>query len=145
MPNSADFIAHLLELMHGVAEGRARRTVARAMFGGHGVYVDGTIVAIVIDDILYFKTDDVNRGEFAALGLEPFEYVSRAGTKTVMSYHRAPDEALESPVAMAQWLRSATGAALRSAKSTPRRARLPTSAPSKPGFKGKPVRRTGPR
>jgi DNA transformation protein and related proteins len=87
---------------------------ARAMFGGHGIYADGRIVAIVIDDVLYFKTDAGNRDEFIARELEPFTYSTRTGDRHVMSYHRAPDEALESPAAMAQWLRSALGAALRS-------------------------------
>jgi DNA transformation protein and related proteins len=114
MANSADFIAHVLELMRP-----ATRATARAMFGGHGVYADGIIVAIVVDDTVYFKTDDDNRGEFAALGMEPFEYATRDGARQVMSYHRAPDEALESPAAMAHWLRSAMGAALRRANARP--------------------------
>ena len=33
----------------------------RAMFGGHGVYHRGVIIAIVIDDGLYLKTDEVTR------------------------------------------------------------------------------------
>ena len=120
MPNTPDFIAHVLEMMRGSAS-----PSARAMFGGHGVYVDGRIVALVVDDVLYLKTDAVNREEFSALGLEPFAYSTRAGDRHVMSYHRAPDEALESPAAMAQWLRSALGAALRSGE----RKRGPVCAP----------------
>ncbi len=85
----------------------------RAMFGGHGLYVDGTIFAIVIDDVLYLKTDDQNRPSFAARGLEPFRYVTKEGEVHVMSYHRAPDEALDAPANMAPWLQSACAAALR--------------------------------
>jgi DNA transformation protein len=109
MPNSADFVAHVLEMMRpgGPAS-------SRAMFGGHGVYVGDRMVAIVVDDVVYLKTDAGNRGEFTALDLEPFAYSTRHGARQVMSYHRAPDEALESPAAMAPWLRSALGAALRS-------------------------------
>ena len=121
MPNSADFIAHVLELMRPAA---AATATARAMFGGHGVYADGIIVAIVIDDTVYFKTDDTNRDEFTALGMEAFAYVTREGARHVMSYHRAPDEALESPAAMARWLRSAMGAALRRAKAKPPRRKI---------------------
>ncbi len=94
---------------------------ARAMFGGHGVYIDGLIVAIVIEDVLYFKTDDENRPQFATLGLEPFRYVTKEGEVHVMSYHRAPADALEGPGDMAPWLQSAHAAALRR-KGTPRRA-----------------------
>lgn len=110
MPNTADFIAHVLELMRPAAPAHAK-----AMFGGHGIYAGGPIVAIVIDDTLYFKTDEANRDEFAALALEPFVYSTKAGVKSVMSYHRAPDDALEGPQAMRKWLRSAQGAALRAA------------------------------
>jgi DNA transformation protein len=99
----------------------ATPATARAMFGGHGVYADGIIVAIVIDDTVYLKTDDANRAEFAVLGLEPFGYVTKEGARHVTSYHRAPDDALESPDAMGAWLRSAMGAALRRANAKPAR------------------------
>jgi DNA transformation protein len=120
MPNSADFIAWVIELARPTAS-----VVARAMFGGHGLYADGRIFAIVIDDMLYLKVDDGNRAEFAALGQEPFVYTTKTGARTAMSYFRAPDEALENPGAMAHWLRSALGASLRAsaAKPKPRSAR----------------------
>ena len=118
MPNSREFIDWLLELAAPFAD-----VSARAMFGGHGLYAGGIIVAIVIDDVLYFKTDAGNRAEFVLLGLEPFVYASKGGERTALSYCRAPDEAIESPQAMQQWLRSATGAALRAAAAKPGRAR----------------------
>jgi DNA transformation protein len=114
--NTADFIAWVIELAQPTA-----RVVARAMFGGHGLYADGIIFAIVVDDTLYLKTDGDNRAEFAAQGLEPFVYAGRNGDRTAMSYHRAPEEALENPDAMAHWLRSAMGASLRAAAARPKR------------------------
>jgi DNA transformation protein len=127
MPNSADFIAWVIELAQPTA-----RVVARAMFGGHGLYADGLMFAIVIDDTLYLKVDDGNRAEFAELGQEPFIYTTRTGARTAMSYFRAPDEALENPGAMAHWLRSALGAALRAAAARPqRRAPSGTKAPGR--------------
>ena len=108
MKNSPDYLAHVLELMRPTAS-----ATTRAMFGGHGVYVDGIIVAIVIDDVLYLKTDDENRASFTELGLEPFRYVTKEGEVHVMSYHRAPDDALEGPHDMEPWLKSAHAAALR--------------------------------
>lgn len=83
------------------------------MFGGHAIYVDGTIVAIVLDDVLYFKTDDDTRPAFAERELEPFSYESRGKVQRT-SYFRAPDDALESPAAMREWLRRALSASLRS-------------------------------
>jgi len=126
MPNSPDFIAHVLELMRPAAPASAR-----PMFGGHGIYAGGPIIGIVIDDILYLKTDEINRAEFTALALEPFVYVSKTGAKNATSYYRAPDEAMESPRAMRSWMRSAQGAALRrDAKGTPRGTGARTAAKS---------------
>jgi DNA transformation protein len=122
MANTPGFVEHILDLARPAGSVRAR-----AMFGGHGVYVDGTIVAIVVDDVMYLKTDEVTRSAFVDLDLEPFRYRARDGTLHETSYFRAPDEALESPPAMREWLRGALAAALRSragkrpAKTTMRR------------------------
>jgi DNA transformation protein len=127
MPNSRAFVDHVLETMRPTAAASAR-----AMFGGHGIYVDGRMCALVADDQLYLKTDATNRPEFAALGLASFVYRMRGGEQAVMSYHRAPDEALENPEAMRDWLRSALGASLRAsagkaaARPAPSRARRAT-------------------
>jgi DNA transformation protein and related proteins len=108
MANTPGFIEHIRELASS-----AGRVTARPMFGGHGVYVDGTIVAIVVDDVLYFKTDERSRAAFVELDLEPFRYASKDGAIHTTSYFRAPDEALEGPAAMREWLRRALAAALR--------------------------------
>ncbi len=118
MANSGDFIAHVLEMMRP-----AGRATARAMFGGHGLYVDGMIVAIVVDDTLYLKTDQETRGAFVARGLLPFRYRSRRGDVEMTGYYQPPDEALDSPDAMREWLRLALAAALRHASRKPARAR----------------------
>lgn len=119
MANTPDFIAHVLELMRP-----SGRVSARAMFGGHGLYVDGLIVAIVVEDVLYLKTDDETRPAFVRRDLGPFSYTTKEGKAHAMSYHRAPDEAVEGPEAMREWLRPAIGAALRNAQKKPRTAAL---------------------
>lgn len=121
MPNSPDFIAHVLGLA------RDAKPAARAMFGGHGLYVDGMIVGLVVDDVLYLKTDDATRARFVAEGLEPFTFAKKkSGVVEVTSYYRPPEEALESPDAMREWLRLAQGAALRaSARRKPKATRGP--------------------
>lgn len=127
MPNTADFIAHVLELMRPTA-----RAFTRSMFGGHGVYVDGKIVAIVINDELYLKTDETTRPAFLDRDLGPFRY-SRQGRDTyAMSYHRAPDEALESPDAMREWLQPALGVALRASVAKGRKATAEGTTKSRP-------------
>ena len=117
MANSAGFLDHLRELMRA----GGRTVTSRAMFGGHGITVDGLFVAIVDDDVVYLRCDDASRAEFASLDLPPFEYETKDGNRQAMSYRRAPDEALESAHAMAPWVRSALGAALRAAATPPSR------------------------
>jgi DNA transformation protein len=109
--NSPGFLDHLRELMR--AGGHAVTT--RAMFGGHGLYVEGLFFGIVDDDVVYLRVDERNRAEFAALDLPPFEFMTKDGRRQAMSYLRAPDETLENAAAMAPWMRSALGAALRAA------------------------------
>lgn len=112
VPNSPDFVEHVRELMRA----RGREVTARAMFGGHGVYVDGLFVAIVPDDVLYLRAGERAKPRYDALGLEPFEYATRGGRGRAMSYRRAPDDAMESPAAMAPWLALAREAALEARK-----------------------------
>jgi DNA transformation protein len=114
MANTSDFVEHVLELARP-----AGRVESRAMFGGHGIYVDGLIVAIIVDDTLYLKTDDLTLDAFEAQSLPAFEYVTKEGRRMVMTYHMAPDEALESPDAMRHWIRLAHEAARRAAAAKP--------------------------
>ena len=86
----------------------------RAMFGGHGVFRDGLMFALIIDDALYFKADGETRARFEALGLEPFRYIQR-GKPVSFSYFAAPEEVLDSADAMVEWSKLAWGAALRAA------------------------------
>lgn len=84
----------------------------RAMFGGHGVYRDGLILGIVIDDALYLKVDEVTRAIFEAAGCAPFMYQAK-GKPMPMSYWNVPDEALDSPQEFRPWAQRAWDAALR--------------------------------
>lgn len=92
----------------------------RAMFGGHGLYCDGRIVGVVIDDALYLKADASTQARFAAAGGAPFVYRGQARPIT-MSYWSLPDDALESAESLRPWLRLAHDAALR--RPQPRRPR----------------------
>jgi DNA transformation protein len=81
------------------------------------------IVGIVDDDVLYLKTDAETREAFVARDLAPFRYATKKGDVEITSYYRPPDEALESPAEMREWLRLALAAALRSASRAPVRKR----------------------
>lgn len=87
----------------------------RAMFGGHGVYRDGVIIGIVIDDTLYLKGDSQTRAAFEAQGSAPFVYEAK-GKAVPMSYWSVPEDALDSPQAFRPWAQRAWEAALRKPK-----------------------------
>ncbi len=106
MVRPSEFLEFTLELLAPVGGVRAR-----AMFGGHGIYRNDVMFAIIVDDRLYFKTDGVTSKEFTARGLTPFTYVARGKTIT-MQYYEAPPEVFEEPEAMRNWAEQALGAAL---------------------------------
>lgn len=82
------------------------------MFGGYGIYQRDTIFALILEDRLYFKADDLTRTEFTERGLGPFTYAAR-GKHTTMKYYEAPPEVFEEPEAMLSWAQQAIEAALR--------------------------------
>ncbi len=107
MSSGREFVDYAVELF-----GPFGTVAARRMFGGYGIFLDGLMFAIVHGEMLWFKTDEMNRGLFEAAGSAPFTYARSSKTAT-LGFHRAPDEALESPAAAMPWARSAYAAALR--------------------------------
>jgi DNA transformation protein and related proteins len=110
MPASKEFLEHVLETMRLFQPVETRR-----MFGGWGFYKDGAFFALIMDDVLYLKSDAENRAEYAAAGLTPFSF-EKEGETVVTGYYAAPEEVFESAEVMARWARIAYGAALRKAK-----------------------------
>jgi DNA transformation protein len=106
----SDFIPFVQELLEGWSPVSARR-----MFGGHGLYHEGLMFAIVMDNRLYLKADEFNRPQFEALGLAPFTYVMK-GREVALSYWAAPDSIFDDPNEATQWAQSAWDAALRGHK-----------------------------
>ena len=84
----------------------------RRMFGGKGIYVDGRIVALVVDGELMLKADAESAPRFEAAGCRQWTY--EAKTKTAaMPYWSIPEEALDDPHEFAPWARLAIEASLR--------------------------------
>ena len=106
----SDFIPFVQELMEGWAPVSARRR-----FGGHGLYHEGLMFAIVMDQRLYLKADEANRPEFEALGLAPFTYAMK-GKEVALSYWAAPDAIFDEPSEAVRWAQSSWDAALRGHK-----------------------------
>jgi DNA transformation protein len=106
-----EFAEHAAELLSAVGT-----VVLRRMFGGYGLFCDGVMFALIAGDELYLKTDAHNRAEFERVGCTPFVYGNER-RRVVMSYFRAPDEAIESRELATPWARSAFDAALRGSQS----------------------------
>ncbi|MBI5925600.1 MAG: TfoX/Sxy family DNA transformation protein [Aquabacterium sp.] len=102
-----EFANFIVELMAGWAPVQARR-----MFGGFGVYRDGLMFAILIEDTLYLKVDDESEPLFAQRGLARFSYESKGRTAS-LRYCEAPPEAYDEPAHMATWARLAYDCAVR--------------------------------
>lgn len=119
----ADFANHCMELLTPLGP-----VVARRMFGGFGLYVDGLFLAIISSGELYLKADAVSQSRYVDAGCEPFRYskTGKDGRQEVatVNYFRPPEETLESPALMLPWGRLAMESALRSANAKPK-ARTP--------------------
>jgi DNA transformation protein len=110
MGHSNEFVEFTLEMLQLFGS-----VIAKPMFGGYGLYIDGVMFALIADDTLYFKADELLKNEFIELGLAPFSY-SKNGAQYKMSYYCAPDEVLEDYELMNVWAQKAYGAALRANK-----------------------------
>jgi DNA transformation protein and related proteins len=86
----------------------------RRLFGGAGIFADGTMFALVSNGVIYLKTDEHNAPAFEREALEPFTYATKAGRRGVMSYRRMPDRLYDDPEELAVWARNALAAAARS-------------------------------
>ncbi|HEU0043024.1 TfoX/Sxy family protein [Sphingomonas sp.] len=113
----------LIEL---VAEAMAPGVVtSRAMMGGRTLYCDGTVFAIVADDLLWFKADKVSDAEWDGADAPRFtvQMGDRVGS---MNYRRAPDDCYDDPDALRRWGWLALEAGMRA---PPKRAKAPRSTP----------------
>ncbi len=90
---------------------------ARAMFGGHGIYKDDTMFALIVDEELYYKVDDSNRRDFEAHGSEPFTYESKGRKLVTLSYWKLPSEIMDDRKFLIEWTHKAVKVALEAAKS----------------------------
>ena len=126
MSRKEEFVEYVLELL-----GSSGPVSARRMFGGHGIYRDGRMFALIANDILYLKCDDQTRPRFEAAGSEPFMYVAKGRPRMATSYWRMPDEGMESPALAAPWAKLGFEAALRKASDT----KKPRTPPAKKAAK----------
>lgn len=120
MPTAPDpFVEHVRELLSPLGP-----VVARRMFGGWGLSVDGLNLGLVAWNTLYLKSNAETEPRWLAAGCQPFVYEAK-GKPMRLNYFTAPEEAMESPALMQPWARLALQAAV--AARAPRRKAAPRS------------------
>ena len=103
MAEPTEFVSNILRVLVPLGEVNVKR-----MFGGYGVFLDGSMFALISrNDELFLKTDEVNRATFENRGSK---------THGKMPYYSAPPEALESWQGMEPWARGAVDASRRAKK-----------------------------
>lgn len=105
-----EFANFVVELMAGFAP-----VLAKRMFGGFGIFWQGLMLGIIIEDKLYFKVDDVSEPRFAQRGLGRFQYESKGRTAS-LRYCEAPPEVYDEPAHMLDWARLGYECAVRQQK-----------------------------
>ncbi len=88
---------------------------ARAMFGGYGIYYGDVIFALIAENRLYFRADDLNRKDYEAYDSQPFVYQGMRKPVT-MPYMNLPDEILENSKELPRWINKAVDSSLRNKK-----------------------------
>ncbi len=97
MKKPSEFIEFLNEVFEKFGPIEERR-----MFGGYGIYHEGLMFAIVVDDTLYFKADEDTKDHFESRGLSQFTY-KRKGKIISMSYYLAPEDIFDDREEAAVW------------------------------------------
>ena len=115
MPARNSYVEFLLEQFAPLGE-----ISSRAMFGGHCLYCDGVVFALVANNALFLKADDTNREAFTARGSKAFRPFEDQDAS--MSYYEAPPEIFEDSDAMREWCGGSVEAGRRAqAKKKPRK------------------------
>ncbi len=93
----------------------------RRMMGAATLYIDGTIFAVVEDEI-WFKADADSAAIWDEAGCERFTFTGKDGRVETMNYRRAPTDVYDDPDAMQRWAKLALEAGQRgAAKRKPRK------------------------
>ena len=87
----------------------------RRMFGGYGIFRKGLMFALVAEDTLYLKADEIIAQHFTERELEQISY-EKQGKSFKMSYYMAPEDIFDDPEEAKIWADRSYAAAVRSNK-----------------------------
>ena len=102
MAVSESYLAFVLEQLEGVP-----KVVTRRMFGGIGIYADGTFFGVIDNDTLFFKVDETLAKRYRDKGMPPFAPIP--GAKPMMGYYQVPPDVLEDGSALVTWAKDSIG------------------------------------
>lgn len=91
----------------------------KRMFGSQGLYLEGVMFALISDDCLYIKADELTLPTYLAQGMWPLTY-ERQGKTIALSFYSVPEEILEDREALLKLGRAALAAAHRSKPKAPK-------------------------
>jgi DNA transformation protein and related proteins len=101
----------------------------RRMFGKTGIFCDGVMLGMVIDNTLYFRVDEGNRAVFReAASFPPLNY-RKEGELVDLAFWRAPERLFDEPDEFITWAEAALAAARRVAAKRDRTASRRKSKP----------------
>jgi len=87
----------------------------RKMFGGAGIYLEGTMFGLIADDLVYLKVDTTNKKDYENAKMAPFTYEGK--NKTVkMSYYELPIDILEDQEQLKEWASKAVSVSLKKSR-----------------------------
>ena len=105
-----EFVEYIVEILS--RDGIIR---AKAMFGGYGIYKNNTIIGLIIENELYFKTNKDTEKDYQEYNSEPFSY-DKNGKTVKMSYWKVPEEILENRQLLNEFANVALNVSLNSKK-----------------------------
>ncbi|MGB0748665.1 MAG: TfoX/Sxy family protein [Magnetospiraceae bacterium] len=106
MTVSDEYKDYILDLLAPIGPIASRR-----MFGGMGLFSDGRMFALIANDVLFLKADDVNRAAMESLGAIQFQPF--ADKPTMMPYWEMDADIMEDPDRLCDLARGSVAAAAR--------------------------------
>jgi len=108
MNSSKEYLEYVMEKLSPIGDVKGR-----AMFGGYGIFHDGSMFALISEDSLYFKVNDSNRDIYEKAGSRKFVHG--------ISYWEVPIEVLEDNDKLHEWANLSVIVAHEAAKKKKRR------------------------
>src|SRR6187402_758547 len=121
MSVSDSYLSFVLEQL-----GDVPRVVTKRMFGGIGIYSDGTFFAVMDNDTLFFKVDETLAKRYREKGMPPFAPIP--GAKPMMGYYQVPPDVLEDGSTLARWAKDSIASTKARPGATGKKTRAPSSA-----------------